>query len=41
VVAVSLGSEESEEYRKLIDEYRNRAIHISYELDNLRTKIIR
>ena len=35
------GSEESEEYRKLIDEYRNRAIQISYELDNLRTKIIR
>ncbi len=30
------GSEESEEYRKLMEEYRNRAIQISYEIDNLK-----
>ncbi|MDP3106025.1 MAG: hypothetical protein Q8M95_15640 [Candidatus Methanoperedens sp.] len=30
------GSQESEEYRKLMEEYRNRAIQISYEIDNLK-----
>lgn len=30
------GSQESEEYRKLIDEYRNRAIQIYYELENVK-----
>ena len=33
------GSQESEEFRKLIEEYRNRAIRISYEIDNFKNKI--
>jgi putative heme degradation protein len=33
------GSQESEEYRKLMEEYSNRAIQISYEIYNLKNKI--
>ena len=33
------GSQESEEFRKLMEEYRNRAIRISYDIDNLKNKI--
>lgn len=32
------GSEESEEYRKLMEEYRNKAIQISYDIDKLKNK---
>jgi hypothetical protein len=33
------GSQGSEEYRKLMEEYRNRAIRISYEIDDLKNKL--
>jgi hypothetical protein len=34
------GSEESEEYRKLMEEYRKKAIQIYFKIDNLRNKIL-